>query len=186
MQCLQEKEDRNQGKEAKDRKIRSFSENQMEKFHQIHKTGFVGDMPSLIDQLKFQPVDPVITAHSNAAGRNPGQETEDGEFRHSIARLLSVRPGRHQIPGGISTKGASAGQIFCRIVTIFYQKTECYGNSCQYDIHQCALLHVEPPFFMAFFPKSRLSSSCLPDAVTHPLSGLLQAYLCAQHALMRI
>lgn len=76
----------------------------------------------MIDQLKFQPVDPVITAHSNAAGRNPGQETEDGEFRHSIARLLSVRPGRHQIPGGIPTKGASAGQIFYRIVTIFTRK----------------------------------------------------------------
>lgn len=95
-------------------------------------------------------------------------------------------PAAHQIPGGIPTKGASAGQIFCRIVTIFYQKTECYGNSCQYDIHQCALLHVEPPFFMAFFPKSKLSSSCLPDAVTHPLSGLLQAYLCAQRTLMSI
>ena len=143
-------------------------------------------MPSLIDQLKFQPVDPVITAHSNAAGRNSGQETEDGEFRHSIARLLSVRPGRHQIPGGIPTKGASAGQIFCRIVTIFYQKTECYGNSCQYDIHQCALLHVEPPFFMAFFPKSKLSSSCLPNAFPHPLFCLLQAYLCAQRTLMSI
>ena len=126
----------------------------MEKFHQIHKTGFVGDMPSLIDQLKFQPVDPVITAHSNAAGRNPGQETEDGEFRHSIARLLSVRTSHHwKAPGGIPTKGASAGQIFCRIVTIFYQKTECYGNSCQYDIHQCALLHVEPPFLLPFSRK---------------------------------
>ena len=33
---------------------------------------------------------------------------------------------------------------------------------------------------------SKLSSSCLPDAVTHPLSGLLQAYLCAQRTLMSI
>ena len=39
---------------------------------------------------------------------------------------------------------------------------------------------------MAFFPKSKLSSSCLPDAVTHPLSGLLPAYLCAQRTLMSI
>ena len=73
MQCLQEKEDRNQGKKAKDRKIRALSENQMEKFHQIDKSGFVGDMPSVIDELKFQALEPVITAHSNAAGRNSGQ-----------------------------------------------------------------------------------------------------------------
>ena len=57
----------------------------------------------------------------------------------------------------------------------FYQKTECYGNSCQYDIHQCALLHVEPPFFMAFFPKAsyRPPASRMPSRIH--CHGLLQA-----------
>ena len=117
------------------------------------------------------------------AETRPGDE--DGEFRHSIARLLSVG-----LPPS-DPRRYSHERSVCRADSLscshdFYQKTECYGNSCQYDIHQCALLHVEPPFFMAFFPKSKLSSSCLPDAVTHPLSGLLQAYLCAQRTLMSI
>ena len=110
----------------------------MEKFHQIHKSFFVGYMPALIDQLEIQPVDPVIASHCDPTRRDAGQEAENGNFRHGIICLLSVT----------ACDPAADGQTSCRVVTIAYQTAEGHGNCRRYDVYQRVLFHASAFFLL--------------------------------------
>ena len=135
MQGFQEEKHRDQREKAKNRKIRAFPEDQVEKFHQRYEALFVRDMSPLIDQLEIQPVDPVITAYCDTTGGYPGQQPEDGDLRHQVPRLLPVI-------AHTGTGQASAGQISRRVGTVTHKAAKSKRYRRQYDIYQCTFLHV--------------------------------------------
>ena len=117
MQGFQEEKHRDQREKSKNRKIRAFPEDQVEKFHQSYESLFIRDMSPLIDQLEIQPVDPVITAYCDTTGGYPGKQPEDGDLRHQVPRLLPVI-------AHTGTGQASAGQIARRVGTVTHETTK--------------------------------------------------------------
>ena len=123
MQRFQEEKHRDQRKKSKDRQIGALTEDPVEQLHQPDEAFFIGHMASLVDQLEFQPVDPVVTTHRNTAGRDSRQEAEYGGLRHQVPRLLTIVPHRR-------SRHPPARQVSCRIGAVAHAEAESHRYEC--------------------------------------------------------